>query len=116
MSGRLERIERFERFEARVLAAIDALEAVIEDPELGSYEPRRTALMEALEWLEIEATCGDCIEGRCHWGGETSRRSIEAAKAGREYTDPTYGQCGCARHEVSVEARHRRLRLRGGAS
>ncbi len=55
------------------------------------------------EWFDD--TCGDCVEGRCHWGGETSRRSIAEAKAGREFDHPTYGTCGCARHRASVVAR-----------
>lgn len=55
------------------------------------------------EWFDD--TCGDCIEGRCHWGGEKSRRSIELAAAGEEFEDPTFGRCGCARHATSVLAR-----------
>lgn len=50
-------------------------------------------------------TCGDCVEGRCHWGGDASRASIEAARAGVEYEDPRFGRCGCARHTTSVTAR-----------
>lgn len=53
----------------------------------------------------FDDTCGDCIEGRCHWGGDTSRRSIEMVAAGQEYEDPTFGRCGCSRHETSVLAR-----------
>lgn len=53
----------------------------------------------------FNATCGDCIEGRCHWGGEESRRSIREANAGREYEHPQFGRCGCARHEESVAVR-----------
>jgi hypothetical protein len=55
------------------------------------------------EW--IEDTCGDCIEGRCHWGGERSRQSIQAVKRGEEYVDPQYGRCRCASHVSSVLAR-----------
>ncbi len=55
------------------------------------------------EWFDD--TCGDCIEGRCHWGGDTSRRSIAVAAAGGEYVDPKYGRCGCSRHNASVLAR-----------
>jgi hypothetical protein len=51
------------------------------------------------EWFDD--TCGDCIEGRCHWGGESSRRSIAAVKRGEEYGE----RCGCARHQASVLAR-----------
>lgn len=103
---------RFEEFEAKLHAAIGSLSAVIEDPELGDYQPQRTALLDALKWLEMEATCGDCVEGRCHWGGDRSRASIAAAEEGREYSDPEYGSCGCGRHQVSVHARHRRARFR----
>ena len=55
------------------------------------------------EWFDD--TCGDCIEGRCHWGGETSRRSIVETRNGREFVHPTFGVCGCARHAASVLAR-----------
>lgn len=38
----------------------------------------------------VEETCGDCVEGRCHWGGD----------------DPLPGEeCGCERHDASVKAR-----------
>ena len=106
-----ERLARIDQFEARLSDAIDALSAVIEDPLLSDYQPRRAALLDALNWLEIEATCGDCIEGRCHWGGERSRASIALAEKGVEYVDPECGPCGCARHGISVQARHRRARL-----
>jgi hypothetical protein len=108
------RRERLERFEARVLVAIDALGEVLDDPELGGYERQRAALLDALEWLEIEVTCGDCVEGRCHWGGDRSRESIAAATGGRESVDAVYRRCGCARHEASVAAQQRRARLRRG--
>lgn len=107
------RVARFEQFEGKLHVAIDALSAVIEDPELGDYQPRRKALMDALGWLEMDATCGDCVEGRCHWGGEKSRASIAAAEAGREYVEPGVGRCGCDRHEISVQARNRQARLGG---
>jgi hypothetical protein len=54
-------------------------------------------------WFDL--TCGDCVEGRCHWGGERSRESIAAVKAGREYVDPVFGECGCDRHADSVAVR-----------
>jgi hypothetical protein len=106
------RLEQVERYEARVLAAVDALTEVLDDPELGTYPPSVAALLDALDWLEIEVTCGDCVEGRCHWGGDRSRASIAAVQTGHEYVDPTYGRCGCARHDASVQARQRRIRLR----
>ncbi len=53
----------------------------------------------------FDVICGDCVEGRCHWGGERSRESIAAVKAGREYVDATFGRCGCDRHADSVLAR-----------
>lgn len=101
------RMARMDRFAGRVTDAIDAVSAVLDDPELTDYEPRRAALLEARKWLESEVTCGDCIEGRCHWGGERSTKSIAEAKAGREYLDSRYGPCGCDRHEASVQARRR---------
>ena len=55
------------------------------------------------EWFDD--TCGDCIEGRCHWGGQRSRIAEVEARHGHEYIDPRYGACGCARHESSVLAR-----------
>lgn len=106
-----ERMARLDEWEACVADAVNALEEVLLDPELGTYEPRRKALRDALDWLEMEITCGDCREGRCHFGGERSRQSIAAVKAGEEYEDPEFGACGCARHEASVEARARRIRL-----
>lgn len=53
----------------------------------------------------FDDVCGDCVEGRCHWGGDRSRESIAAVKDGREYVDPVYGACGCARHRASVASR-----------
>lgn len=97
---------RMDAYQARCEAAAEALGEVLLDPELGAYEPKRAALLEALKWLEIEATCGDCVEGRCHWGGKKSRQSVAEAKAGRNI-----GGCGCGRHEASVEARERRAEL-----
>lgn len=57
--------------------------------------------------------CGDCVEGRCHFGGEMSRRSIAAVKAGREYVDPQWGACGCSLHRASAASRpyHRETTL-----
>lgn len=100
-------LARRDQFEAKQHAAIAALAALIEDPETGNWPARQAAFLEALRWLEAGALCDDCVEGRCHWGGEKSRASIAAAKAGHEYTEP----CGCARHEISVQARQRRARL-----
>lgn len=41
---------------------------------------------------DVDETCGDCVEGRCHWGGD----------------DPLPGEeCGCERHDASVKARER---------
>lgn len=106
-----DRLARIKAFEARLHAAIGTLSAVIEDPELSDYQPRRAALLDALKWLELEATCGDCVVGECHWGGERRGLARAAAKEGSEYI-LEYGSCGCARHEVSVQARQRRARLR----
>lgn len=55
--------------------------------------------------LYFDTTCGDCVDGRCHWGGDRSRRSIIDARHGHEYIDPDYGACGCDRHAESVAAR-----------
>lgn len=54
-----------------------------------------------MQELHLATVCGDCEEGRCHWGGAKSRASIAAVKAGRDYPE----RCGCDRHEVSVQAR-----------
>lgn len=67
-------LEQLADWEARVADAIDALEAVLLDPQLGNYQPQREALLSALGWLEVEITCGDCVGGRCHWG----RRAVTA--------------------------------------
>jgi hypothetical protein len=48
-----------------------------------------------------EGLCGDCITGRCHWGGAMSRESEAAVAAGRPFRE----RCGCARHRISVAAR-----------
>jgi len=74
---------------------------VLTDPLLGDYPPMIQALLEAYDWLEVEVTCGDCITGRCHWGGQASRDSIKAVQEGREYHE----LCGCDRHAASVTAR-----------
>jgi hypothetical protein len=103
---------RIDQYETKVHDAIDALSAVLEDPQLSEHQPQRAALLDALSWLELDATCGDCIEGRCHWGGERSRAAVAEAEAGREYIEPGVGTCGCGRHEISVQARQRRARLR----
>ena len=55
------------------------------------------------DWFD--ETCGDCIEGRCHWGGQRSRLAETEALHGHEYIDPDYGVCGCANHQASVLAR-----------
>jgi hypothetical protein len=107
-----ERAARLDRYEARIVAGTKALWEVLDDPELSDHEPLLTSLQGALEWLEILSTCGDCVEGRCHWGGERSRKSIAAAEAGQEYVDPMFGRCGCDKHEFSVQVRHRRARLK----
>jgi hypothetical protein len=95
-------------FTLEVLDALGALTAVLTDPRLGSYQPGRAALLDAVGWLELEVTCGDCVEGRCHWGGAQSAESIADAAAGREHREV----CGCDRHEASVQARERAAALR----
>lgn len=109
----LTRPEKYERYRYRTLMAWDALTVLYDDPELGSYVPTRLALQEAIACLELELACGDCIEGRCHWGGEESHLAAAATAAGEEYTSDRYGQCGCERHGLSVEIRNRRKRLYG---
>lgn len=86
--------QRYDRYLKRCQDAAAALELVLDDPFLGTYNKQITALREALQWIEFDTTCGDCIEGRCHWGGEKS----------------TFGTCGCARHEESVRVRERNRR------
>jgi hypothetical protein len=105
--------EKYDRYKDRTLEAWEALTVLYDDPELGSYTPPRLVLQEAIAWLEMDLSCGDCIEGRCHWGGEESRQSAAAAAAGEEYFSDRYGQCGCERHDLSVEIRERRKRLYG---
>jgi hypothetical protein len=83
---------RMDAYQVRCEAAAEALGEVLLDPELSAYEPKRAALIEALKWLEIETTCGDCVELQCHGAGDDD--------------------CGCARHDASVEARDRARRLR----
>jgi len=68
------------------------------------YSPpgRRRTLAEIYDLASYdEGLCGDCITGRCHWGGEMSRESEAAVAAGRPFRE----RCGCARHRISVAAR-----------
>jgi hypothetical protein len=102
--------QRYERYLDRCQDAAAALELVLDDPFLGTYDKQITALRDALRWIDFDTTCGDCVEGRCHWGGEKSRTSLAEAQQGREYEDPTYGTCGCARHDESVRVRERNRR------
>lgn len=55
----------------------------------------------------LDDTCGDCITGRCHWGGDGSLASEAAVKADPSavVTGPHGERCGCARHNTSVLAR-----------
>ena len=78
--------------EGRTRQVVDLRGVVLLDPELSTYEPQRAALLEALKWLETETTCGDCLALQCHGADED--------------------ECGCARHDASVEARDRARRLR----
>ncbi len=65
----------------------------------------QAAVLAAARESWFNDTCGDCVEGRCHWGGATSQHSIELAKADKDYEDPVFGRCGCSRHSNSVAAR-----------
>jgi hypothetical protein len=42
-----------------------------------------------------DGLCGDCVEGRCHWGSEAYRTQAARLR----------GRCICGRHEQSVAAR-----------
>lgn len=68
------------------------------------------------EWFDD--TCGDCLTGRCHWGGETSRESEAAVNSDptHDHDDPGYGRCGCSHHRASVIARRYRDPLRTSAA
>lgn len=44
----------------------------------------------------FDAECGDCVEGRCHWGSDAYRAAHPEARE---------ENCGCARHAESVAAR-----------
>jgi hypothetical protein len=99
----LTRNDLINQYQANVREAWSALAAVVDHPEATGYEPWRDSLTSALKVLELEASCGDCVEGRCHWGGQKSRDSITAAEEGREY----HQRCGCERHEFSVSIRRR---------
>lgn len=47
-------------------------------------------------------TCGDCVEGTCHWGGALS----EGGRLGEARRRAAAGEsCGCSRHDVSVRVR-----------
>lgn len=90
------RIARMDAFQAKCTSAAEAVTAVLLDPELTGYTPHRDSLLEALGVLDIETTCGDCLELECHGADEDA--------------------CGCARHEASVEARDRTRRLRAAGT
>lgn len=79
----MSRAEAMDAYEAKVVAAIEAIVAVLEDPEL-TYPKQRIELLTALGWLEMDVTCGDCKDGGCHGARQE--------------------ECGCRRHEASVEA------------
>jgi hypothetical protein len=95
--GYMQRMAAFARHDQAIADALDALTEVLLSPVANNgYPPRAQALLRAVFWLEADATCGDCVEGRCHFGGD----------------DPHDGEeCGCERHEASVDARDRRARL-----
>lgn len=86
------RWELMDEYEAVAADAWRALAAVLDHPETTPYEPQRAALADAMRRLTYDAACGDCVEGRCHWGGDA---------------DPAHGECGCRRHAFSVEVRQR---------
>lgn len=83
---------RMDAYQAKCSAAAEAIAEVLLDPECTSYPPDRSRLHDALDVLDLETTCGDCLELQCHGAGED--------------------ECGCARHDASVEARDRARRLR----
>jgi hypothetical protein len=56
--------------------------------------------MRDLTGLDDDGLCGDCISGRCHWGGERSRLNEATVQRGGSGE-----HCGCARHAVSAAAR-----------
>jgi hypothetical protein len=85
-----QRLTRLEQFQDRLVAASEALAAVLGDPMLVDYAPRSMAYRLALNWLEMDSTCGDCLEGRCH------------------YEPGVVSRCGCSFHDVSVRVRQRR--------
>jgi len=58
------------------------------------------------EPIDVMDTCGDCCTGRCHWGGELSRRGVAAVEADA-LADPR--PCGCDRHKVSYRYRVQQL-------
>lgn len=108
----LTRPQRYQRYVERVDDGARTLVELLDDPMLGDYLPHRLALLEALWWLETEITCGDCVEGRCHWGGDRSRAGVAAvSEADPAYDDPDGGDpdgpCGCRHHYNSVAARIR---------
>jgi len=103
------RMALFRDLDAQTEQAAEALADVLANPVLDEH--RRPPLHEAWHLMEMDATCGDCVEGRCHWGGATKDESIAAAKAGQDYVHPHEGRCGCARHDASVRGRERRIRV-----
>lgn len=87
----MTRVDDLDAYEAKVHTAIENLIALLEDPALY-YPKQRAVIVEAIGWLEMDVTCGDCIEGRCHGAPQE--------------------ECGCRHHEASVEAAVRRAAIK----
>jgi hypothetical protein len=66
-----------------------------------------TAASDPVDVVDVTDTCGDCVEGRCHWGGEKSRAGVAAVAADPKSDWP----CGRARHEVSYRYRTQQLAI-----
>jgi hypothetical protein len=101
-----ERLASLEQLELLTHDAFVALAEMMLHPKYkaGSWTP---TLLKAFAYVGIDATCGDCESGRCHWGGAQSACNVAAVEANPDFDDP----CGCARHEVSVDYRRLRAQL-----
>lgn len=72
---------------------------------LGAHKAAGATARAVAEAMAYPIDCGDCLDGRCHWGDQGG--PLATARAGE-----AEGQtCGCARHDVSVRLRPRRLAL-----
>lgn len=103
-----ERIAALDELEGLKTEAVETLSAILLHRKFTAGPETVAEIMAVVDSFELRVTCGDCIEGRCHWGGEQSRAGIAAVAADPEHDRP----CGCRLHATSYAYRLRRKQLR----